>query len=102
MARPPTYARAGRAIIKRPRGALYLASDINPILDQIDEGRAAGAEREQAHIQRKIDNERMTAEHDEMIATITSLEETIDTLTKELEKAEVDSEKVRHIRNIVV
>jgi len=34
MQRPPTYAKSGSKIIKKPGGTLYLVADVKPMLDQ--------------------------------------------------------------------
>ena len=36
MKRPPTYARMGTAVVKRADGFIYMAQDVNPLLDEVD------------------------------------------------------------------
>jgi|DEB0MinimDraft_3_1074331.scaffolds.fasta_scaffold11939_2 methyl-accepting chemotaxis protein len=101
MQRPPTYARAGRAIIKRPRGSLYLAEDIDPILDQVEANADKANEQARLYEQRRIENETLTRQVDELTSTVESLEKEMDRVTGLLEKAEEKVDILYQIKKMI-
>jgi len=82
MTRPQSYGRKGGTIFKRPNGPIYLAQDVKPILDAIDDERLEHQRVKEAGESHEADVIRLEAEVEELKANNMLLVKNVKSLEK--------------------